>query len=283
MEIKKVGVVGCGLMGSGIAQVCAQYGYPTVVSEVNDELLNKGLGMIKSSLAKSVAKDKMTKEEEEALLSRLKGTTDIKDFADCDLIIEAIIENMDEKKKLFSTLDQICPEHTIFASNTSSLSITEMAAATKRPDKVIGLHFFNPVPVMRLLEVVHTILCTEEVINTAKSFGQSIGKTVVLAKDTPGFIVNRLAVPFILEAVRMYEAGIATKEDIDTAVTLGLNHPMGPLTLVDFLGLDTTYYICNVMYDELKDPLFASPLLLRRMVTSGHYGRKTGKGFYDYK
>jgi 3-hydroxybutyryl-CoA dehydrogenase len=283
MEIKKVGVVGCGLMGSGIAQVCAQYGYPTVVSEVNDELLNKGLGMIKSSLAKSVAKDKMTKEEEEALLSRLKGTTDIKDFADCDLIIEAIIENMDEKKKLFSTLDRICPEHTIFASNTSSLSITEMAAATKRPDKVIGLHFFNPVPVMRLLEVVHTILCTEEVINTAKSFGQSIGKTVVLAKDTPGFIVNRLAVPFILEAVRMYEAGIATKEDIDTAVTLGLNHPMGPLTLVDFLGLDTTYYICNVMYDELKDPLFASPLLLRRMVTSGHYGRKTGKGFYDYK
>jgi 3-hydroxybutyryl-CoA dehydrogenase len=283
MQIKKVGVAGCGIMGSGIAQICAQSGYQVTVSEVSSELLNKGLGAIKSSLAKSVERGKITKEDEEAVLSRIKGTTAVADFADSDLVIEAIIENMEEKKKLFAEIDGICPQHTIFASNTSCLSIIEMASVTKRADRVLGMHFFNPAPIMKLIELVRSIATSEETLATAKSFGESLGKTVILAKDRPGFIVNSLLIPFLLDAIRILESGQATKEDIDTGITLGLNHPMGPLTLADFVGLDTAYYIANAMYSEFKDPKYAPPPLLKQMVMAGHLGRKTGKGFYDYK
>jgi len=282
MEIRKVGVVGCGIMGAGIAQSCAQSGYPVTASEINEELLNKGLGIIKKSLAKSVEKGKLSKEDEEAILGRVKGTTNIEDFSDCDLVIEAVVENMDLKKKVFADLDRICPAHAILASNTSCLSVTEIAMATKKPDKVIGMHFFNPVPMMALLEVVTTVISSEETFNTVQSFGESLGKTVIVAQDKPGFIVNRLLGAFMLEAVRMVEAGIATREDIDNGMVLGCNHPMGPLSLADFVGLDTMYYIAESMYEELKDPKFAPPLLLKRLVTAGHLGRKTGKGFYDY-
>jgi len=283
MEIKKVGVVGCGLMGAGIAQTCAQSGYQVTVSEINDELLNKGLGMIKTQLARSVEKGKLAKEDGEAILARLKGTTNTEDFADCDVVVEAVVENMDLKKRIFAELDRICPAHAVLATNTSCLSVTEIAMATKRPDRVIGTHFFNPVPVMKLLEIVTTIVSSEETLNTAKGLGESLGKTVIVAKDTPAFIVNRLLTPLMLEAVRVLEAGLATREDIDNGMVLGLNHPMGPLTLADFVGLDTMFYITEAMYAETKDPKFAAPLLLKRMVTAGHLGRKTGKGFYDYK
>ncbi len=283
MEIKKVGVVGCGLMGAGIAQTCAQSGYQVTVSEINDELLNKGLGMIKTQLARSVEKGKLAKEDGEAILARLKGTTNTEDFADCDVVVEAVVENMDLKKRIFAELDRICPAHAVLATNTSCLSVTEIAMATKRPDRVIGTHFFNPVPVMKLLEIVTTIVSSEETLNTAKGLGKSLGKTVIVAKDTPAFIVNRLLTPLMLEAVRVLEAGLATREDIDNGMVLGLNHPMGPLTLADFVGLDTMFYITEAMYAETKDPKFAAPLLLKRMVTAGHLGRKTGKGFYDYK
>jgi 3-hydroxybutyryl-CoA dehydrogenase len=283
MEIKKIGVVGCGLMGSGIAEVCARSGYQVVVSEINDELLNKGLGKLKSSMAKGVERGKMTKEDEEATLSRLKGTTKLEDFADRDLVIEAVIENMEEKRKIFSALDQICPKQAILASNTSSLSIIDMAAVTKRMDKVLGMHFFNPVPVMQLLELVRSVATSDDTLNTAKELGKSLGKEVVIAKDSPGFIVNRLFIPYVLDAVRILESGLATREDIDTGIKLGLNHPMGPLTLLDFVGIDTTYYIACAMYDEFKDPKYAPPVLLKKMVTAGWYGRKSGKGFYDYK
>ncbi len=270
-------------MGAGIAQTCAQSGYQVTVSEINDELLNKGLGMIKAQLAKSVEKGKLAKEDGEAILARLKGTTNTEDFADCDVVVEAVVENMDLKKRIFADLDRICPAHAVLATNTSCLSVTEIAMATKRPDRVIGTHFFNPVPVMKLIEIVTTIVSSEETLNTAKGLGESLGKTVIVAKDTPAFIVNRLLTPLMLEAVRVLEAGLATREDIDNGMVLGLNHPMGPLTLADFVGLDTMFYITEAMYAETKDPKFAAPLLLKRMVTAGHLGRKTGKGFYDYK
>lgn len=282
MEIKKVGVVGCGLMGGGIAQVSAQSGYQVVVSEINEELLNKGLKAIKTQLSRSVEKGKLSKEEEAAILGRLKGTTKVEDFSDRDLVIEAVIENMQLKKKVFADLDRICPPHTILATNTSCLSVTEVSTATKRPDKVLGMHFFNPVPVMRLLELVTTIVSSQEALKTAKAFGESLGKTVIIAKDVPGFIVNRILSPMTLEAMRVLESGLATKEDIDSGMVLGCNHPMGPLTLADFVGLDTLYFITEAMYEELKDPKFAAPLILKRMVTAGHLGRKSGKGFYDY-
>jgi 3-hydroxybutyryl-CoA dehydrogenase len=282
MQIKKVGVVGCGLMGSGIAQICAQSGYETMVSEVNEELLNKGLGTIKSQLTKSVQKGKLTKEDEEGILGRLKGTTKLSDFSGCDLVIEAIIEKMELKKQVFSELDRICPKHTILASNTSCLSIIEMAAATQRASQVLGMHFFNPVPLMRLVELVRTIATSEETMNTAIEFSKSLGKKIVIAKDTPGFIVNLLLIPFALDAIRALDNGLASKEDIDTGIRLGLNHPMGPLALLDFVGLDTTYYIACAMYEEFKDPKYAPPPLLKQMVTAGWLGRKTGKGFYDY-
>lgn len=282
MEIKKIGVVGCGLMGAGIAQVSAQSNYPVVVSEINEELLNKGLKIIDKTLAKSVEKGKLDEQDKAAIQARVKSTTNVKDFADCDLIVEAVVENMDLKKKIFADLDRICPPHAVLATNTSCLSVTEIAMATKRPDQVIGMHFFNPVPVMKLLEVVTTIVSSEETLKTVKAFGESLGKTVIVAKDTPAFIVNRLLTPLMLEAIRVLEAGLATREDIDNGMVLGCNHPMGPLTLADFVGLDTMYYITEAIYAESKDPKFAAPLLLKRMVTAGHLGRKTGKGFYDY-
>ena len=280
--IKKVGVMGCGLMGSGIAQVAAQSGFETIVGEVSEDLLGRGIGRIQTFLGKDIEKGKISREDGEATLKRLKGTTDLKDFADCDLVIEAIIENMDEKRKLYSALDGLCKRETIFASNTSSLPVIEMAAATKRPDRVGGLHFFNPVPVMKLVEVVKTISTSDETVESLKSFGQAVGKTVVLAKDTPGFIVNLLLIPYMLDAIRAFERGIASREDIDNAMKLGAGHPMGQLTLADFVGLDTTYYVANVMFDEFKEARYAPPPLLRRMVLAGQFGRKSGKGFYDY-
>ncbi|MFC1903930.1 3-hydroxyacyl-CoA dehydrogenase family protein [Chloroflexota bacterium] len=281
--MKKVGVVGCGQMGGGITQVCAQSGYQVIVSEINDELLNKGLASINSSLTKSVEKEKITRQDKDAALARIKGTTNMKDFSECDLVIEAAIENLDLKKKIFAELDKNCSKHTILTSNTSGLSIIAMAIATTRPDKVLGLHFFNPAPVMKLLEVVKTIATSDETFEVGKEFGKSLGKTTIIAQDAPGFIVNRLIVPFILNAIRMLETGVATREDIDNGVTLGLNHPMGPLTLADLIGLDTILFIANSNYDEFKDHQFAPPVLLTKMVTAGWLGRKTGKGFYEYK
>jgi len=283
VEIKKVGVVGCGTMGSGITQVCAQSGYQVVVSEINDELLNKGLASIDSSLARSVERGRLSQEEKDATMSRIKGTIQYQDFSDCDLMIEGATEQMALKKKIFAELDKVCPEPTILSSNTSCLSIIDIAMVTRRPEKVLGLHFFNPVPAMKLLEIVRTIATSEDTLNVARDFGQSVGKSIVIARDAPGFIVNRLLVPFILNAIRMYDSGIATKEDIDTGVNLGLNHPMGPLTLADLIGLDTLHFVAGSIYEELKDPAYASPPLLTKMVTAGWLGRKTGKGFYEYK
>lgn len=283
MEIKQVGVVGCGQMGSGITQVSAQSGYQVIVSEINEELLNKGLTSINSSLTKSVEKERISQQDKDSTLARIKGTTDMNAFSKCDLVIEAAIENLDLKKKIFAELDKICPKHAILATNTSCLSIIDMAIVTTRPDKVLGLHFFNPPTAMKLLEVVKTIVTSDETIEIGKNFGKSLGKTTIVAKDAPAFIVNRLMVPQVLNAIRMLEAGVATKEDIDTGVTLGLNHPLGPLGLADFVGLDTLYFIANSIYAEFKDPQFAPPILLAKMVTAGWLGRKTGKGFYDYK
>jgi 3-hydroxybutyryl-CoA dehydrogenase len=283
MQIKNVGVVGCGLMGAGIAQVSSQSGYQVVVSEINDELLAKGLNAIGKQLAKAVEKGKLTEEEKGKVLGRLKGTTKLDDFSGCDLVVEAAVENMDIKKKVFAELERVCPPDTVLATNTSCLSITEISTATKRPDKVIGTHFFNPVPVMKLLEVVTTIVSSQETLNAVRKFGESLGKTVIVAKDTPAFVVNRILTPLMLEAIRVLESGLATREDIDNGMVLGCNHPMGPLTLADFVGLDTMFYITEAMYAETKDPKFAAPLLLKRMVTAGQLGRKTGKGFYDYK
>ena len=283
MEIKKVGVVGCGLMGAGIAQVCAQSGYQVIVSEINDDLLNKGLASISSRLAKNVEKGKLSAEDKDSALSRIKGTTNIQDFSDCDLVIEAIIENMDMKQKIFAELDKICPPSTVLATNTSVLSVIDIATATKRPDKVLGLHFFNPVPVMELVEAIKTIATSEDTLRTGSEFIKSLGKTAIVAKDTPGFVVNRQLAPFIFNAIRMLEDGVATREDIDTGVKLGLNHPIGPLQLADFIGLDTVYFGAIDMYDKFKEPQYAPPVLLGKMVAAGWLGRKTGKGFYDYE
>jgi 3-hydroxybutyryl-CoA dehydrogenase len=283
MRIQRVGVVGCGLMGSGIVETCARTGYEVVVREVNGELLDKGLQRIKGSMAKAVEKGKLGQADMQAAWGRIKGTVALEDLKGSDLVIEAAIENMAEKKQIFSAMDKLVAPHVIIASNTSSMCITEMASVTKRADKVLGMHFFNPVPVMPLLELVRTILTSDETLQTAKEFGASVGKTIVVAKDTPGFIVNLLLVPYMLGAIRALENGVATREDIDTSMRLGCNHPMGPLTLLDFVGLDTAYYIANVMYDEFREPQYAPPPLLKRMVLAGHLGRKTGKGFYDYK
>ncbi len=283
MEIKKVGVVGCGLMGAGIAQVCAQSGYQVVASEINDELLNKGLKFISATLTKSVDKGKLSQQDKDATLARIKGTTNTRDFADCDLMIEAVVENMDLKKKIFAELDKICPKHAVLSTNTSCLSIIEMAMVTSKPDKVLGIHFFNPAPVMRLMEIVRTVATSDETFEIGRGFGESLGKTVVAAQDAPGFIVNRLMTPFLLNAVRMLENGVASREDIDTAVNLGLNHPMGPLALIDLIGLDTVFFIANAIYEEFKDPQFIPPTLMKKMLAAGWLGRKTGKGFYEYK
>jgi 3-hydroxybutyryl-CoA dehydrogenase len=282
VDVHIVGVVGCGLMGSGIAEVSARSGYRVIVREINEELLQSGLNRIRNSLSKAVARGKASQEEADQTLAGIQGTLDLADLAGCDLVVEAAIENMALKKEIFAELDGLLAPHAILASNTSSLCLTEMASVTRRGDKVLGIHFFNPVPVMPLIEFVRTILTSDETMATAREFGASLGKTMVTAKDTPGFIVNRLLIPYLLQAVQVYEDGLATKEDIDTAIKLGLAHPMGPLTLLDFVGLDTTLFIADAMYDEYKDPRYAAPPLLRRMVLAGHLGRKSGKGFYDY-
>lgn len=283
MEIKKIGVVGCGLMGAGITQVCAQAGNEVIVLEANKELLAKGLESIKRFLNKSVEKGKISDEERGSTLDRIKGTTDIGDFSNRDLAIEAVPEKMDLKKDIFSKLDNICPDYAILASNTSALSIIEIGTATNRPEKVLGMHFFNPVPIMKLVEVVKSLATSEETVESIKDFGKSLGKTMVVVKDTPGFIVNRLNIAFTINAIRMLESGIASREDIDTAVTQGLNYPMGPLALADFLGVDTLFSAAADMYEKTKDPIFAPPVLLQKMISAGWFGRKSGKGFYDYK
>jgi 3-hydroxybutyryl-CoA dehydrogenase len=283
MDLNIVGVIGCGLMGSGIAEVCARAGYRVVVREISEDLLQNGLGRIRKSLGKAVARGKISQEQADQTVMRIQGTLELADMADCDLVIEAAVENMDLKKEIFAELDDILPPHAILASNTSSLCITEMASVTRRGDKILGIHFFNPVPVMPLIEFVRTILTSDDTMATVHRFGASLGKTMVTAKDTPGFIVNRLLIPYLLQAVQIYEDGLATREDIDTGIKLGLAHPMGPLTLLDLVGLDTTLFIADAMYDEYKDPRYAAPPLLRRMVLAGHLGRKSGKGFYDYR
>jgi 3-hydroxybutyryl-CoA dehydrogenase len=283
MDVKKVGVVGCGLMGRGIVEISAKAGFDVLVSEVNQDFLDKGLAAIKSSLSKAIEKGKSTEGEMKAALGHIKGTIKMEDHKDRDLVIEAVIENMDLKKKIFADLDKICPPNTIIATNTSCLSIIEMASVTKRQDKVLGMHFFNPVPVMKLLELVKTISTSDATIEVAKKFGEATGKTTIIAPDIPGFIVNRILFPFLLEAIKLYEAGLATKEDIDKGIMLGLNHPMGPLTLLDFVGIETAYFVTEAMFDVMKENRFAAPVLMRQMVKAGNYGRKTGKGFYDYK
>ena len=284
MEIKKVGVYGMtGTMGLGITQVCAQAGYQAVGSSRSEDRVAKALASLDKALARSVEKGKISEEDKAAALGRVKGTTNVRDFADCDLVIEVAVEELEVKKRVLAELDEICPKHAVLATNTSCLSIMEMAMATSRPEKVLGLHFFNPVPVMKLLEVVKTIATSEETLEIGRKFGESVGKTVVTAQDAPGFIVNRLMVPQLLNAIRMLENGVATREDIDTAINLGLNHPMGPLTLSDLIGLDVIKFIADGIYEEFKDPQFVSPTLLTKMVAAGWLGRKTGKGFYDYK
>jgi 3-hydroxybutyryl-CoA dehydrogenase len=282
MAIEKVGIVGCGLMGSGIAQVCAAAGFPTVVREVSPELVDKGIKGIEKNLARLVEKGAITEAAKGEIRGRLKGTAVIEDLKDCDLVIEAIIEQLPAKRELFSALDRLCPEKTIFASNTSSLTITEIATATKRPQRFVGLHFFNPVPVMKLVEVVKTIATDPAVYEDAVTFGAKLGKVAVRAHDSTGFIVNRLLVPYLLDAIRALEEGVGSIEDIDNSMKLGCGHPMGPLTLLDFVGLDTTYYISQIMFDEFKEKRFAAPPLLKRMVLAGWNGRKAGRGFYDY-
>ncbi len=283
MAIQRVGVVGCGLMGSGIAEVCARSGYTVMVREVNAELLARGLARVEQSMQRGVQRGKLTAADATAARARITGTTHLEEAAEVDLIIEAVVERMDLKQDVFKDLDARCPTQTIFASNTSSLSITEMASVTSRADRFLGMHFFNSVPVMKLVELVRGLRTSDATMAAGRRFAESLGKTVVVCKDSPGFIVNFLLVPYLLDAVRALEMGTATKEDIDTAVQLGLAHPMGPLTLLDYVGIDTTYYIAEAMFQEFKDPRFAAPPLLKQMVVAGLHGRKTGRGFYDYR
>ena len=284
MAIKKVGVLGCGLMGSGIAQTAATAGFDVIVREVSDELCEKGFSGIEKSLAKFAEKGSITAEQQAEIRGRLTGTTSLSDLADCDIVIEAIIENLETKRETYRQLDAICKPETVFASNTSSISITEMMTATSqdRQLRFIGLHFFNPVPLMKLVEVVRTVLTDEAVYDEALKFGEQLGKVTVRATDRSGFIVNRLLVPYMLDAVRALEEGVGSIVDIDNAMKLGLNYPMGPFTLGDFVGLDTTYYIAEIMFNEYREKRFAPPPLLKRMVLAGLYGRKSGRGFYDY-
>ena len=286
MNIKKVGVLGCGLMGSGIAQVAASAGFDVTVLEQEQRFLDKGFVGIEKSLTRLVergpAKGGLTPDQKTEAQSHLKGTLNMQELADCDIVVEAIIENVDLKRKTYAELDQIVKKGAIFATNTSSISVTELMTATRRPERFIGLHFFNPVPMMKLVEVVKTIATAPEVFDTAVEFGKKLGKVPVRTSDKSGFIVNRLLVPYLLDAIRAYEEGVGSITDIDEAMKLGCGYPMGPFTLLDFVGLDTTYYITEVMYDEFKERRFASPALLRRLVLAGWYGRKSGKGFYDY-
>lgn len=282
MNIERVGVVGCGLMGSGIAEVAAKGGFQVVVREVNEELLEGGRKRIRKSMDKAVEKEKLSAEERDAAWSRLSFTTEVAGLASCDIVIEAIVEDPAAKNELFGALDGLCGEHTIFASNTSSLTITDMAAATGRPDRFVGLHFFNPVPVMKLVEVVRTIATSQETFDRAFAFAKALGKVPIAAKDNSGFVVNLLLVPYMLDAIRQLERGVASIEDIDTGMTLGCGYPMGPLTLCDFVGIDTLYRISEIMFDEYREERYAPPPLLKRIVAMGRFGRKTGKGFYDW-
>jgi 3-hydroxybutyryl-CoA dehydrogenase len=282
MQIQRVGVLGCGLMGAGIAQVSAAAGYTTIVRETNQALLDNGLGRIRKFLDDGVAKGKVTAEDRERTLGNLSGTTEFSALKNCDLVIEAIIEQLDEKLAAYAAVEAVAGPQTILASNTSSLCITELAARTKRPDRFGGLHFFNPVPLMKLVEVIRALTTSDETYQTLFQFSQSLGKEPITAPDKPGFIVNRLLVPYLLDAIRCYERGLGSLADIDNGMKLGCGHPMGPLTLLDFVGLDTTYYIANIMFDEYKDPMFAAPPLLKRMVLAGRTGRKAGEGFYKY-
>jgi 3-hydroxybutyryl-CoA dehydrogenase len=284
MEIKKVGVLGCGLMGSGIAQTAASAGFDVVVREVTEELCDRGFAGIDKSLAKFAEKGTISPEQQQEIRGRLRGTTNFEDLADCDIIIEAIVENLDTKRETFKRLDELCKPGTIFASNTSSLSITEMMTSTsaERQRRFVGLHFFNPVPLMKLVEVVRTILTDASAYDAAVEFGRKLGKVPVRADDRSGFIVNRLLVPYLLDAIRALEEGVGSIVDIDNGMKLGCGHPMGPLTLLDFVGLDTTYYIAEIMFTEFRERRFAPPPLLKRMVMAGLYGRKSGRGFYDY-
>lgn len=282
MNFKKIGIVGFGQMGSGIAQVTAAAGYQVIAREEKDELLQKGTKGIEKLLDKAIEKGKATAEDKSKVLGNIKTTTTLEDFADCDLVIEAVTENLEVKIPIFRSLDRICKPVAIFASNTSSLSITDMAVETSRRSQFVGLHFFNPVPVMKLVEVVRTVMTDDQSFADAVAFAESVGKTVVRAKDSCGFVVNLLLVPYLIDAIRWFEAGLATREDIDNGMKLGCAHPMGPLELTDFIGLDTIMYIGDIMFEEFREPRYASPPLLKRMVKAGYLGRKSGRGFYDY-
>ncbi len=282
MEIRKVGVLGCGLMGSGIAEVAARAGYETVVREVSQEIIDKGIQKIHGSLGKAVEKGKMSAEDRDQTVARLSGAVDFGALADCDLVIEAIVENLDEKRKTFTALDEVVKKEALFASNTSSLTVTQMAMFTRRPDQFVGLHFFNPVPVMKLVEVVRTLLTSDATFDAAFAFARAVGKEPIACRDNSGFVVNRLLVPYLLDAIRALEEGVGSAEDIDKGMQLGCGHPMGPLTLLDFVGLDTTYYIANIMFEEYREKRFAPPPLLKQMVQAGRLGKKSGRGFYDY-
>ncbi len=282
MTIRKVGVIGAGLMGSGIAQTCAQSGYETIVCEINQQFLDKGLARIHDAWQTMTSKGKLTPVQARENTARLHGTLALTDFADCDLVIEVVLENMEEKLRLFPTLDNILKPEALILTNTSSLNVTQMGAVTKRPAQVCGLHFFNPAPVMKLVEIVKTISTSDETIAEVQQFAKSLGKTPVLAKDSAGFIVNFLLIPYLIAAIRMLENGMASRDDIDAAMKLGCGYPMGPFTLLDYVGLDTTLWAAEAIYDEYKDPLYAPPPLLRRMVLSGMTGRKSGRGFYEY-
>ena|SRR5688572_30492132 len=282
MAMKTVGVVGCGLMGSGIAHVSAGAGLTTWVCEVDQGALDKGMGRIRKFLDDGVTKGKVTAEDRDKTLGNIKGTIKLQELASCELVIEAAVENLEIKRQVFQTLDAVVGPGTVLSSNTSSLSITEIGAFTRHPERVLGLHFFNPVPVMKLVEIIRALTTSDDAFRKAQEYATQIGKTPVLCKDTPGFVVNRLLVPYLLDAVRVLESGVASKEDIDNGMKLGCGYPMGPLTLLDFVGLDTTYFIANIMFEEFRETRFAAPPLLKRMVLAGHLGRKSGRGFYDY-
>jgi len=282
MQIRTVGVLGCGLMGAGIAQVSAAAGYKTIVREVEEPFLQKGMSRIEKFLAGGIEKGKLTAQDKEKTLGNLTGTTKLDDLAACDLVIEAIVENIDEKARTYAALEAVLGADAIFCSNTSSLCITELASKTRRPDRFAGLHFFNPVPIMKLVEVIRGLTTSDETYRTVFAFAQSLGKEPITAPDKPGFIVNRLLVPYLLDAIRAFEHGLGTIEDIDKGMTLGCGYPMGPFTLLDFVGLDTTYYIANIMFDEYREPAYAPPPLLKRMVLAGRLGKKSGQGFYKY-
>ena len=282
MGIRTVGVVGCGLMGSGIAQVSAQSGYRTIVRETDQTLVDAGLGRIETFLAAGVTRGKITEAEKTSTLGHLTGTTRLDDLDGCDIVVEAIVENVTAKQETFERLDAIVSPDAILASNTSSVCITELAAATTRPERFLGLHFFSPVPIMKLVEVIRGLATSDEAYDRAFAFGASLGKTPVTAPDRPGFIANRLLIPYLMDAVRAHESGTGSIEDIDKTMTLGMGHPMGPFTLLDFVGLDVAYSIANIMFEEFRNPAFAPPPLLKRMVLAGRLGRKSGRGFYTY-